>query len=530
MLLHTGGHRQHIGVEDDVRRTETHLVDQQAIGPLADGNAAFVGIGLSLLVESHHHHGSTQATDEAGMLQEKGLPLLQRNGVDNGLALHALQSGHDDVPLRGINHHRHTGNLGFGSNQIKKGRHLLAGIEQTVVHVDVDYLRPVFHLTAGNAESLLVILFIDQPQELARAGHVAAFAHVDKVVFGLHLQQFEAGEPKVFRRSYRNVGSHAFHQGRKAGNVFFGRTATAADDVHQPFAHILAHLAGHLVGCLVVLAQAVGQAGIGIGADVIRGTGSQLLQEGFQLAGTERTVQAHRENVGMLNRSQEGIQRLAGQGTAGRIGNGDGEHQRHAAARIVHRLPGGIEGGFGIERVEDGLDEQRIDPTLQQGCHLLAVGIGQVVEGQGTVSGIAHIGAHGASLVGRTYGAGHEAGLLGRREGIGCLTGQTGGGQVDIAHAMLHMVVGLADARGVERIGFDDVGTGSQILAVDVRHDVGTGEAQQVVVALQLSGYILENLAAKIGFSQVVLLYHGAHRTVQNQDAPAHQLLQGHCI
>ena len=412
VLLHARGHGQDVGVEDNVRRTEASFIYQQAVSPAADGNAAFVSVGLPLLVKSHHHRGGAQATDEAGMFQEFLLAFLQRDGVDDGLALHALQSSHDDVPLRGVYHHRHAGNLGLGGYQVEEGYHLFFGIKQAVVHVDVDDLCPVLHLTAGDTEGFLVVFFINEPQELARAGHVATLAHVDEVVFGLHLQQFEAGEPEVFRRGSRRMGSRAFHQSGEAGDVFFGRAAAAADDVHQALADVLAYLAGHVVGRLVVLPQAVGQAGIGIGTDVIGSAGGQLLQEGFQLAGAERTVQAHGEDIGMLHGSQEGVQRLAGQGTPCSVGNSDGEHQRHAASHFLHRLLRCIEGSFGIKSIEDGLDEQSVHPTLQQGSHLLAVGVGQVVEGQGTVGGIAHVGAHGAGLVRGAHRACHEARLL----------------------------------------------------------------------------------------------------------------------
>ena len=95
---------------------------------------------------------------------------------------------------------------------------------------------------------------------------------------------------------------------------------------------------------------------------------------------------------------------------------------------------------------------------------------------------------------------------------------------------MLHVIVGLADARGIERIGFNDVRPSGKIIAVDVRHDVGAGQAEQVVVSLHLPGYFFKEFAAEIGLCQVVSLYHGAHRTVKNKDASAHQVFQFHKI
>ena len=56
MLRHTCGHGQHVGVEDDVGGKESHLLDQQAIGTLAHGNATLEGCGLSFLVEGYDDH------------------------------------------------------------------------------------------------------------------------------------------------------------------------------------------------------------------------------------------------------------------------------------------------------------------------------------------------------------------------------------------------------------------------------------------------------------------------------------------
>ena len=49
-------------------------------------------------------------------------------------------------------------------------------------------------------------------------------------------------------------------------------------------------------------------------------------------------------------------------------GNLDGQ----AAANLVEGLLDGEERGLGVERVEDGLDEQRIDAALDQAERLLA--------------------------------------------------------------------------------------------------------------------------------------------------------------
>ena len=51
------------------------------------------------------------------------------------------------------------------------------GIEQAVVHVDVNHRRAIIDLLAGNLQRLVVVLHADEPQELLAAGHVAPLAH-----------------------------------------------------------------------------------------------------------------------------------------------------------------------------------------------------------------------------------------------------------------------------------------------------------------------------------------------------------------
>jgi hypothetical protein len=56
--------------------------------------------------------------------------------------------------------------------------------------------------------------------------------------------------------------------------------------------------------------------------------------------------------------------------------------------------------------------------------------------------------------------------------------------------------------------------------------DLRLGQAQQVVVALEVVGEIGEALAAIIGFGQLVRLDHRPHRPVEDQDALGEQGMQ----
>jgi hypothetical protein len=61
---------------------------------------------------------------------------------------------------------------------------------------------------------------------------------------------------------------------------------------------------------------------------------------------------------------------------------------------------------------------------------------------------------------------------------------------------------------------------------VDAADHVGPGQAQQVVVALEVLAVGGEALAAIVGLDQFVALDHGAHGAIENEDALRDQLAQ----
>ncbi len=70
-----------------------------------------------------------------------------------------------------------------------------------------------------------------------------------------------------------------------------------------------------------------------------------------------------------------------------------------------------------------------------------------------------------------------------------------------------------------EGVGLDDVRTGFQVLLVDARDGLGARERQQVVVALQEYFMLLHAGRSEVFFLQLQPLDHGAHGTVQDEDA-----------
>ena len=63
VLLHAGGDGEDVGVEDDVFGRKADLVDEDAVGALADADLLGEGGGLALLVEGHDDDGGTVFED-----------------------------------------------------------------------------------------------------------------------------------------------------------------------------------------------------------------------------------------------------------------------------------------------------------------------------------------------------------------------------------------------------------------------------------------------------------------------------------
>ena len=403
MLFHAGGDGEHVRVEDDVQRIHAHLLRQELVGASGYLDASLVRRGLSLLVEAHHHHSCAVSHHVAGVREKNLLAFLQRDGVDDALSLHTLQSGCYHVPLRRVYHHRHLGDVGFRGYDVKEGAHLLTGVQQAVVHVDVHHQRSVSHLLSGNGHSLLIILLLYKTQELARACHITSFAHVHEAHVGRDVQQLQSAEPHRPRLLLRAVRRLAFGYLGILGYELLRCAATSAYDVHQSFVDVFSYLRSHRLGRFVISAQAVGQSGVGIGTYIIRCMMCQLLYERLHLVCTERAVQTYRENRITAHAGEDGVERLSAQGSSGKVADGDAEHYRQVASRAALHLHRGVYRSLCVQRVKHGLDEHSVRPTLFQSLNLLQVvlverGIVQLACGR-----IAYVRTHRAGLVRRSH-------------------------------------------------------------------------------------------------------------------------------
>ena len=100
MFRDTGRDREDIGIEDDIFGREIRLVDQKPVGAGADLHLALDGVGLTGLVEGHHHHRRAIAPRQLRLLQEVGFAFLHADRIGDRFALQAFQTSFDHCPVR----------------------------------------------------------------------------------------------------------------------------------------------------------------------------------------------------------------------------------------------------------------------------------------------------------------------------------------------------------------------------------------------------------------------------------------------
>ena len=195
--------------------------------------------------------------------------------------------------------------------------------------------------------------------------------------------------------------------------------------------------------------------------------------------------------------------------------------------RVCAGFRDGVDRGLGVERVEDGLDQQEIGAAVDQALDLLAIGRAQLVEGDGAEAGIGDVRRDRGGAVGRPERAGDETApavfFLGQR---GRLARQRRARLVELVGDVLHAVIGLRDRGGGERVGGDDVGAGAEIGEMDVAHRVRPAQIEQVVVAAHLAVPGVEARAAIALLVELERLDHGAHGAVEHQDALAQRSMK----
>ena len=91
--------RENIGVENDIGRIHTDFLGQDFVTAFANINFAFDRVGLPGFIKRHYDDGRTVVSNELGLPDERLFTFLQTDRINDGLALHTLESGLDNRPL-----------------------------------------------------------------------------------------------------------------------------------------------------------------------------------------------------------------------------------------------------------------------------------------------------------------------------------------------------------------------------------------------------------------------------------------------
>ena len=122
--------------------------------------------------------------------------------------------------------------------------------------------------------------------------------------------------------------------------------------------------------------------------------------------------------------------------------------------------------------------------------------------------------AEGGELGARADGTGDPSGLVRGGVARGHVSGQAGGGHVELVGAIGDPVLTEGDGEGAERVGLDDLAADLEIRGVELSDDIGSGDGEQFVAPLEV-------VTAEILGGEPALLDTGAHATVEDHDSAA---------
>ena len=244
--------------------------DEQVVRAPADLDLALDRVRLPLLVERHHDDAGAVAADAARLLEERLLALLERDRVDDALALEALQARLEHRPARAVDHDRQPRDLRLGRDVVEERRHRLLALEQVGVHVHVEDVRAAAHLLERDVDGAGEVAGLDEPPEARRAGDVRALADHHEARVRPDLERLEPAEARMARGAATTRGDRPSDGGDDRPDVVGRRAAAAADDVHEPVAGELAQVAARVRRLLVVEPQLVREAGVRVARDLGR--------------------------------------------------------------------------------------------------------------------------------------------------------------------------------------------------------------------------------------------------------------------
>ena len=74
----------------------------------------------------------------------------------------------------------HFGDLRFASEQLQEARHRRHAIDHAFVHADVEDIRSVLDLLAGDVYGVFIFAVLDEPRKFGRTGDIGALTDHDE--------------------------------------------------------------------------------------------------------------------------------------------------------------------------------------------------------------------------------------------------------------------------------------------------------------------------------------------------------------
>ena len=476
-LLLAGAEGEGEEVDEDVGLAHPPLTGEGVDEPVGDPQLPLGGAGLTLLVDGQRDDGGAVLLDDRHDPGEAALgavTVLEVHAVDDGASAEALQARLDDGRLGRVQHDRQ----GAGGRQPGRGvAHVDRPVAPDVVHAQVDHVGPLAHGLPADVDDLLPVGLQQRVAERPRAVGVGPLPHhqhagvlpeghgaVERGRAGLDLRRTRQNGPAA------DALDHLPHVLRR-------RPAAAADQPH-------AVLLGEVLQRVRELARGQGvdrpvlaelrQAGIRHHADRHRRVLAQEAQVLAHLGRAGGAVHADHVDAQRLQSGERRTDLRAEQHRAGEL-HGHLRDEHDPGARGGHGPLGADEGGLGLQQVLAGLDQDGVDAALDHGLALLLVGVAQ----QG-VRGV----AQGRQLGARSDRADDPPRPLRGGPGIGGLAGDPGAGVGRLTDPVRDVVLGQVGPVGAERVGLHRVAADREVRVVDRPHDVGPGDAQDLVAAL----------------------------------------------
>ena len=136
---------------------------------------------------------------------------------------------------------------------------------------------------------------------------------------------------------------------------------------------------------IVVPAEFVGQSRVGITTHVNRHGVGQFFHIPAHLVSSQRTIDAHAQQIEMADRGPESFERLSRECASAGIGDRHGCHNGHLTHSLVEQPLDCEQAGFDVECVESGLHHEQVRTTRDQRAGLNPIGRRQIVEGHQTI-------------------------------------------------------------------------------------------------------------------------------------------------